>query len=332
MGLADGMKGRLFLVDETETVRRAALIVDGRLEALEIDALADAGPRWGSVYRAKITERMTAMGAAFVDLGDARGFLPDAGDALPGSILTVQVRREPEGDKAARVSTDIQVEHRLIVHTPMKPGTNVSKKITDPEERRILREALGDLNGGFVIRTAAEGMIADDLYAIASALTFPDQRNIGLVREGPDALDRLRLQHEDAPIEDDFDAFDIEQQIDALLSPRAELPEGAWLTIEPTTALVAVDVNTGQARGGDALQRVNLAAAAEIPRQLRLRHIGGAVAIDFAGGPKGKARKRLEDTIGAVLPPLGWGPAGWMELQTRKPGRSLKELLASAHS
>ena len=322
------MKGRLFLVDESDTLRRAALVVDGRLEALEIDRLTDPGPRWGSVYRAKITERMTAMGAAFVDLGGARGFLADAGDALPGSVVTVQVRREPEGDKAARVSTDIQIEHRVLVHTPMKPGINVSKKITDPEERRILREALGDLKGGYVIRTAAAGMLADDLYTIAEAQALPYQRDFGLLREGPDALERLRLHHSDAPIEDGFDHYDIEPQIEALLSERANLPEGAWLTIEPTTALVAIDVNTGAARGGDALQRVNLAAAAEIPRQLRLRHLGGSIAVDFAGGPKGKARKRLEDVMAQSLPPLGWGPAGWMELQTRKPGRSLKDLLA----
>ena len=322
------MKGSLFLIDETDTLRRAALIVDGRLEALEIDKLDNTAPRWGAVYRAKITERMTAMDAAFVDLGGQRGFLPEAGDVLPGSFVTVQVRREPEGEKAARVSTDIQIEHRLVVHTPSKPGINVSKKITDPEERRILREALDDLNGGFVIRTAAEGMIADELHDIASSLTVPYRRDIGMLREGPDALSRLRLHHPDAPVESDFDHYDVEPQIDSLLSPRVDLAEGAWLTVEPTTALVAIDVNTGPARGGDALQRVNIAAAAEIPRQLRLRQLGGAIAIDFAGGPKGKARKRIEDTIGTALPPLGWGPAGWMEITTRKPGRSLSDLLA----
>jgi len=136
------MRGRLFLADETRGLRRAALVVDGRLEALEIDRLSDSGPKWGAVYRAKLIERMTAMGAAFVDLGGERGFLPDAGEALPGAILTVQVRREAESGKAARVSTDIQVEHRLVVHTPAKPGINVSKKITERDERDVLRSAL----------------------------------------------------------------------------------------------------------------------------------------------------------------------------------------------
>lgn len=325
--MAERMNGRLFLVEKTGNLRRAALVVEGRLEAIEIDRLSDTGPKWGAVYRAKIVERMTAMGAAFVDLGGKRGFLPDAGDALPGAIITVQVRREAEGDKAARVSTDIQVEHRLIVHTPEKPGINVSKKITQRDEREVLRDALDGLKGGYVIRTAAEGMMADELRETAESLVLPYQRGVGLLREGPDALARLELLHENAPIEDDFELLDIDTQVDALLSPRVDLAEGAWLTIEPTAALIAVDVNTGQARGGDALQRVNLAAATEIPRQLRLRHLGGSIAVDFAGGPKGKARARLEKAIGSSLPPLGWGPAGWMELQTRKPGRSLAELL-----
>lgn len=326
------MKGHLFITDETATLRRAALIIDGKLEAIEVDRLSDTAPRWGSVYSAKVTERMTAMGAAFVDLHGQRGFLPDAGDLRPGQILPVQVRREPEGDKAARVSTDIQIEHRLVVHTPAKPGINVSKKITDPEERRILKDALADLKGGYVIRTAAEGMIPEHLTDIAESLALPHLKTPGLLRAGPDALGRLRLQFGDAPLEEDeagFDLHDIEPQIEALFSPRVDLPEGAWLTVEPTTALIAIDVNTGSARGGDALQRTNLAAAAEIPRQLRLRHLGGAVAVDFAAGPKGKARARIE----AALPAshvLGWGPAGWLELQMRKPGRTLAELLDRA--
>jgi len=325
--MADNVKGRLFLVDGTGDLRRAAYVVDGQLEAIEIDRPGEAGPKWGAVYRAKVVERMTSMGAAFVDLGGERGFLPNAGEVLPGAILTVQVRREAEGDKAPRVSTDIQIENRLVVHTPEKPGINVSKKITDPEERNILRDALDGLKGGYVIRTAAEGMLPDHLRDIAESLALPYQRGVGLIREGPDALTRLELHYESAPIDDDFEALDIETQIHALLSPRVDLPEGAWLTIEPTTALIAIDVNTGQARGGDALQRVNLAAAAKIPKQLRLRHLGGAIAVDFAGGPKGKARARLEKAISPAITPLGWGPAGWMELQIRKPGHSLVELL-----
>ncbi len=322
------MKGRFFVTSEDAALRRAALVIDGRLEALEIDRAGDTDANPGAVYVAKVDERVPALGAAFLDLGGGlRGFLPDAGKAKAGDVLTVQVRRAAEGDKAARLSTDLQIEHPLVIHTPGNAGINASKKIADLGERERLKTALAGLTGGYVIRTAAQGIDAETLREIALSLALPDSSGPGLLRAGPDALTRLRLRHGAAPVESGFDHFDLESQIDALLSPRADLLGGGWLMIEPTAALVAIDVNTGSVRSGSAQLRVNLTAAQEIARQLRLRHLGGIIAIDFAGGPKGKARKRIEAAMEQNLPPVGWGPAGLLELRVRKPGRSLKELL-----
>ena len=274
------MKGRVLLFDEDARFRRAALVVDGRLDALEIDVLADASPRIGSVYRAKVDTIVPALGAAFLDMGGVKGFLPEAGNAKPGDILRVKVRREAEDGKAARAS----VQDR-------------------------------------------------------------DSGAPGLIESGPNAFVRLIAQHGDAPraadpaVADDiadalktpapFDHHDIESQIDALLDTRVDLAGGAWMTIQPTAALIAVDVNSGQATGGDALLRANLAAADALPRQLRMRRLGGAIAVDFAGGPTGKDRPRLDERIGGDLKRLGWGPAGWLELQRRKPGRSLVAILSA---
>lgn len=272
------MKGQVLLFDEDARFRRAALVVDGQLDALEIDVLADISPRIGSIYRAKVETLVPSLGAAFLDLGDAPGFLPDAGTVNPGDILRVKTRREAEDGKAVRVS--------------------------------------------------AQGS---------------DSGRPGLIDRGPDAFARLLSQFDDVPREADpaiidhipaaqpapapFDHYDIESQIDALLDPRVDLAEGAWMTIQPTAALIAVDVNTGAAKGGDALLRANLAAADALPRQLRLRRLGGTIAVDFAGGPTGKDRPRLDERVGGDLKRLGWGPAGWLELQRRKPGRSLVEIL-----
>jgi len=296
------MKGRFFVADKG----RAALVVDGRLEAIEIDPVGDRSAQPGAVYRATVTERVPSLGAAFLNLGnDLRGFLPDAGDAKAGDALIVQVRRAAEGEKAARLSRDLQIEHPLVISTPFNHGINISKKIADPDERDRLRAALSGLSGGYVIRTAAKGVTTDTLREIALSLAFPDRLDPGLL----------------------LDHFDLESEIDALLRPRVDLSDGAWMVIEPTAALIAIDVNTGSARGGDALLRTNLAAAQEIPRQLRLRHLGGTVAVDFAGGPKGKVRRRIEAAMEQSLPTLGWGPAGLLELSLRKPGQSLRDLL-----
>lgn len=76
-----------------------------------------------------------------------------------------------------------------------------------------------------------------------------------------------------------FDRYDINGQIEVALSNRVNLPSGGWLMIETTEAMTTIDVNSGSddkpARG------VNLEAAAIIGRQMRLRALGGLIAIDF---------------------------------------------------
>ncbi len=80
-----------------------------------------------------------------------------------------------------------------------------------------------------------------------------------------------------------FDRYDINGQLEAALSNRVSLPSGGWLMIETTEAMTTIDVNSGSdekdARG------VNLEAAAAIGRQMRLRALGGLIAIDFIDMP-----------------------------------------------
>ena len=76
-----------------------------------------------------------------------------------------------------------------------------------------------------------------------------------------------------------FDRHDVAGQLDKAMSQRVDLPSGAWLMIETTEAMTTVDVNSGSAEG-DALA-VNLEAAAALAQQIRLRALGGLIAIDF---------------------------------------------------
>ena len=82
-----------------------------------------------------------------------------------------------------------------------------------------------------------------------------------------------------------FDSHDLEADIDGLMRPRVPLPCGGWITIEGTEALTAVDVNSGRFTHASALEdtglTVNLEAACELGRQLRLRGIGGVIVVDF---------------------------------------------------
>ena len=89
------------------------------------------------------------------------------------------------------------------------------------------------------------------------------------------------------------------EEVAALRRPPVALGQGS-MAIEPTRALVAVDVNTGADLSPAAALKANLAAAAELPRQLRLRGLGGQVTIDFA--PLARAeRPRVERALAAAL-------------------------------
>ena len=98
----------------------------------------------------------------------------------------------------------------------------------------------------------------------------------------PDLISRVHLYGEPVPL---FDKFDIESEIRDLFKARVELPTGGSLIIQPTEALVSIDVNTGRYTGKKdpekTILRTNLEAAREIARQIRLRDIGGIIVCDF---------------------------------------------------
>jgi ribonuclease G len=98
----------------------------------------------------------------------------------------------------------------------------------------------------------------------------------------PELMSRVHLYTEATPL---FDKFDIESEIRDLFKARVELPTGGSLVIQPTEALVSIDVNTGRYTGKKdpekTILRTNLEAAREIARQIRLRDIGGIIVCDF---------------------------------------------------
>ena len=103
-----------------------------------------------------------------------------------------------------------------------------------------------------------------------------------------------------------FDNFDISRQIKSLFAKYVTLRKGAYLIIEHTEALHVVDVNSGNRAKVDNDQEqtaldVNLQAAAEIARQLRLRDMGGIIVIDFIDLAKGEHRQTLYDTMKQLM-------------------------------
>jgi ribonuclease G len=98
----------------------------------------------------------------------------------------------------------------------------------------------------------------------------------------PSLLDRVHLYEDALPL---FDRYGVEEAIREAFQRRVDLPSGGHIIIEPTEALVSIDVNTGRSTGRrdpeKTILKTNLEAAREIARQLRLRDVGGIIVVDF---------------------------------------------------
>jgi ribonuclease G len=96
------------------------------------------------------------------------------------------------------------------------------------------------------------------------------------------SANKIKLYNEAQPV---FDRFNITRQLENAFSRQVHLKSGGYIVVDETEALVAIDVNTGRHKGGkdqeSTILKVNLEAAEEISRQLRLRNIGGLIVLDF---------------------------------------------------
>lgn len=119
----------------------------------------------------------------------------------------------------------------------------------------------------------------------------------------PSHVKRVIQDKEDAlPL---FNRYKVEKQIADIGEPSVELPSGGYLVINPTEALVSVDVNSGRATKERHIEetalKTNLEAAEEVARQLRLRDLGGLVVIDFIDMDdrrnNGKVERRLKESL-----------------------------------
>ena len=131
--------------------------------------------------------------------------------------------------------------------------------------------------------------------------------------------------------EDPFAAFDLHSQIASLM--QTDVPVGdSSICIEQTRAAVMVDVNTGGDFSPSSGLKANLAAARDLPRQLRLRGLGGQIVVDFAAMSK-KHRRTLEQALKAAFQHdpvetalVGWTSLGLYEIQRKRERRPLSEV------
>lgn len=336
------MKGRVVVLSEVQGREAAALMLDGRLEDLFVAGPQDGPPGPGAVFRGIVDRQMKGQGGVFLRLpGGARAFLREAKGLRPGQTLLVQVTGHAEPGKAVPVTPRLLFKSRYAIVTPDAPGLNLSRRIRDEDDRArlssIASDAMAGSAMGLILRSAAagagDGEIVADIAAmreLAEKVAADPGREAELLLDAPGPHDLAWRDWAD-PLPDEvaegpeaFATHGVLDALDALRLAEVALGSEATMWVEPTRALVAVDVNTGGDTSPAASLKANLAAARELPRQLRLRGLGGQVAIDFAPMPKND-RRAVEGALKAAFKAdpvetalVGWTPLGHYELQRKR--------------
>jgi ribonuclease G len=178
------------LINVTPSETRAVVVNNGVLQEVFIERTEYRG-LVGNIYKGKVCRVLPGMQAAFVEIGLARAAFLHASDiSIPqgqtgdlqetevppitsllreGQEVLVQVIKDPMGTKGARLTTQLSVSSRYLVYMPETQGIGVSLKIEGEEERERLKACLVSQleldTGGYILRTAAEGVKEAELLA-----------------------------------------------------------------------------------------------------------------------------------------------------------------------
>ena len=197
---------------------------------------------------------------------------------------------------AAVNATDLDVEQDILA--AVEKWKKTCQQIRRHQAPSLL---MGEMN-------RANTIIRDNLDGSFSQICVDDEGMFNEIRNyirsvDPEKEKIVKLYRGSVPI---FDNFDISRQIKSLFARYVSLKRGAYLIIESTEAMNVIDVNSGNRTKADDNQEqtvleVNLAAAAEIARQLRLRDLGGIVIIDFIDMHKAHSRQLLFDEMTRLM-------------------------------
>lgn len=165
--------------------------------------------------------------------------------------------------------------------------------------------------------------------------TFQRCKNV-FTRYKTDYPLRIEYYRDKAPM---FERFGVEREIDKALRRKFWLPTGGYLYFDKTEAMLTIDVNSGRSttKEGDveeALVRINIEAAKEIARQLRIRNVGGLIIIDFIDMRQRKNQRRVLEKLREFMKGdkakctiLGMSEFGLVEMTRQRSRGSLSQLL-----
>lgn len=194
------------LINITPMESRVALVENGVLQELYVERTQKRGIV-GNIYKGKVVRVLPGMQAAFVDIGlDRAAFIhaseistregaavePISALVHEGQALVVQVTKDPIAKKGARLTTHLSIPSRYLVYMPNTSHVGISLKIEDEEERDRLKQIVANAmsvegieTGGFILRTAAEGVRAEEILVDVRYLSRLWEQIAGQMKTAP---------------------------------------------------------------------------------------------------------------------------------------------------
>ena len=201
--------------------------------------------------------------------------------------MGVIIRTAGEGKQARWFVRDL--------HMLLRKWQAIVETINEPGNRPVLLHR----EPGLIERTVRDFLTEEiDRILVDNPAEFEAVRE-AVAEISPRSRARVALYEDPIPV---FERYNIERQIEQLLSRRVPLPSGGEIVIDETEALTSIDVNTGGHRGGkdngkDYIVAANLEAVTEAARQIRLRNLGGLIMIDTIDMKNPKDRKKVFDAL-----------------------------------
>lgn len=224
--------------------------------------------------------------------GDERTELRDALSSINiPDTMGVIVRTAGVGRSSEELQWDL--DYLLHLWSAIKQASEERKApILILQESNVIIRAIRDY-----LRDDIDQVLIDEEESYNEAMHFVEQVM-------PHFKNKIRLYKDQVPL---FNRYQIESQIESAFQREVQLPSGGSIVIDPTEALVSIDINSARAtKGGDieetALQ-TNLEAADEIARQLRLRDIGGLIVVDFIDMLAAKNQREVENRVRDAMEP-----------------------------
>jgi Ribonuclease G/E len=316
---------------------RHRIFIAGAEERLEVfrwsdDRLAQAiletpetRSQVGAVFLGRIERIEPSLNAAFVEIGLERpGLLPLKKQGQPpteGAAIAVQVRRDEREGKAVRLSATIHSD--TAYDEPLaqaKSQGRIPACLLPPPN--AWQTCLATLDPADL-----EEVICDRRVDVAAVQRWCAQHAAEL---------SARVRH--VPLRDwQPERAEVDDEIAAALEETVTLPCGGNLLVEPVRTLTAIDVNSAAATRKVGMEltalTVNLEAAAEVPRQLALRNLGGISVVDFIDLENRNKREQVLEKLraaAAIDPAIEWignmSRLGLVEILRRRRGATLAEM------